>query len=249
MCAADKEVREDAWRRLFSNIHHHGTRGTASTHAVPFLARIAKAGPQPTRPTALLMLSRLAIDWHEEYDLPGGIDTVAWRAVAAEFTPGKMVARYDGEFTAEEDPDRRRSLQEARTYCTGGGTPDSRASALVSYDAVRAGSTYAARTPARTLAVPGWPRSTTHLPFEFECEVPRSGGGSSQSCPAAVLVDEPTDLHVRVRGRFDGLRTVAGIVPEDGSHGGVAGHVDVADRSPCTSTLPVFSSLYGLSAP
>ncbi|MEU0213171.1 hypothetical protein ABZ235_32555 [Streptomyces canus] len=81
VCAADKEVREGAWRQLFSNIYHQGTRDTASPHAVPFIARIARAGPQPTRPTALLMLTRLAVDWHDEYDLPGGIDTAAWRAV------------------------------------------------------------------------------------------------------------------------------------------------------------------------
>ncbi|MFJ9100805.1 hypothetical protein ACIRJM_20340 [Streptomyces sp. NPDC102405] len=138
VCGADDQAREDAWRRLFSNIFHQGTRDTASPHAVPFLARIAIAGPRPARPTALLMLTRLAIDWHDEYDLPGGIDTVAWRAVAADFTPEKMVAWYDGELAAAEDPERRRSLQEARAYCAAGGTPDSRASALVSYDAVRA---------------------------------------------------------------------------------------------------------------
>ncbi|MER5893843.1 hypothetical protein [Streptomyces sp. NPDC001876] len=138
VCGADEEAREAAWNQLFSNIFHQGSRYTASSCAVPFLARIATAGPQPARPTALLMMTRLAIDWHDEYDLPGGIDTVAWRAAAAEFTPAKMAAWHDEELAVEEDPERRRVLEEGRAYCVAGGTFDSRASALASYDAVRA---------------------------------------------------------------------------------------------------------------
>ncbi|MFD4644732.1 hypothetical protein [Streptomyces sp. NPDC058441] len=138
VCGDDEAASEDAWRHLFSNIFHQGTRYTASPYAVPFLSRIAIAGPQPTRPTALLMLTRLAVDWHDEYDLPGGIDTVAWRAAAAEFTPEKMVAWYDEELAVEEDPDKRQTLEEVQAYCAAGGLIDSRASALPSYDAVRA---------------------------------------------------------------------------------------------------------------
>ncbi|MET7600513.1 hypothetical protein ACWERY_29690, partial [Streptomyces sp. NPDC004082] len=80
VCGPDAEARENAFCSLFSNIFHQGTRFSASPYAVPFLARIAVAGPVGARADALLLLTRLAIDWHDEYDLPLGIDTAAWRA-------------------------------------------------------------------------------------------------------------------------------------------------------------------------
>ncbi|MGX1472858.1 UNVERIFIED_CONTAM: hypothetical protein RKD50_001666 [Streptomyces canus] len=74
VCEPDQEARENAFRSLFSNIFHQGTQYSASPYAVPFLARIAVAGPAGARADGLL-LTRLAIDWHDEYDLPLGIDT------------------------------------------------------------------------------------------------------------------------------------------------------------------------------
>ncbi|MFI6151536.1 hypothetical protein ACIBCA_02435 [Kitasatospora sp. NPDC051170] len=41
------------------------------------LARIAVAGPPGARLDALWLLTRLAVDWHDEYDLPLGINTAA----------------------------------------------------------------------------------------------------------------------------------------------------------------------------
>ncbi|MFJ5073184.1 HEAT repeat domain-containing protein [Streptomyces sp. NPDC088553] len=137
VCGDNEASRDSALASLFSNIFHQGTRYSASPHAVPFLARIAVAGPRPVRVDTLWLLKCLAVDWHDEYDLPAGIDTVAWRA-AAEFTPERCVAWYDECLAAEQDPTKRRELEEARAYCVAGGTFDSRVSALVSYDAVRA---------------------------------------------------------------------------------------------------------------
>ncbi|MEU2408671.1 HEAT repeat domain-containing protein [Streptomyces rubiginosohelvolus] len=134
----DGEARRKAWSMLFSNVFHQGSRYTASPYTVPFFARIAIAGRHPARSSALTMLKVLAIDWHDEYDLPGGIDTAAWRTVAAEFTPQREVAWYDEQIAVEADPEKRRGLQETRAYCAAGGTIDARASALVCYDAVRA---------------------------------------------------------------------------------------------------------------
>ncbi|MEV7643380.1 HEAT repeat domain-containing protein [Streptomyces rubiginosohelvolus] len=137
-CGEDGDARERAWNMLFSNIFHQGSRYTASPYTVPFFARIAIAGPHPARSSALTMLKVLAIDWHDEYDLPGGIDTVAWRSVAAEFSPQRLVAWYDEQIAVEANPERRRGLEETRAYCAAGGTIDDRASSLVCYDAVRA---------------------------------------------------------------------------------------------------------------
>ncbi|CAL9333996.1 hypothetical protein SUDANB150_07628 [Streptomyces sp. enrichment culture] len=81
MCGLDNEARESAFCSLFGNTFHQSTRCSASPYAVPFLTRIAVAGPVGARADALL-LTRLAIDWHDEYDLPLGIDTAAWRATA-----------------------------------------------------------------------------------------------------------------------------------------------------------------------
>ncbi|WP_142146622.1 hypothetical protein [Streptomyces sp. SLBN-31] len=83
LCGLGEEARKSAFRSLFGNIFHQGTRYSASPYAVPFLTRIAVAGPVGARADALLLLTRLAIDWHDEYDLPLGIDTAAGGAAAS----------------------------------------------------------------------------------------------------------------------------------------------------------------------
>ncbi|MFI6588179.1 HEAT repeat domain-containing protein [Embleya sp. NPDC050493] len=136
VCGPDEEAREDAFRSLFGNIFHQGTRYSASPYAVPFLARIAATGPPGARGDALLLLTRLAVDWHDEYDLPLGIDTAAWRAAAV--SPEETLRWYDEEIAAETDEQRLRGLREARAYCAAGHPIDAREGALRSYDAVRA---------------------------------------------------------------------------------------------------------------
>ncbi|MDR6980812.1 hypothetical protein J2X68_007554 [Streptomyces sp. 3330] len=136
VCGPDEEARESAFRSLFSNIFHQGTRYSASPYAVPFLARIAVAGPAGARADALLLLTRLAIDWHDEYNLPLGIDTAAWRAAA--ISPEENLRWYDEQIAAETDEERLKNLREARAYCAAGHPVDAREGALRSYDAVRA---------------------------------------------------------------------------------------------------------------
>ncbi|MEU5769733.1 hypothetical protein ABZ782_27825 [Streptomyces asoensis] len=136
VCGPDEEARESAFRSLFGNIFHQGTRYSASPYAVPFLVRIAVAGPVGARADALLLLTRLAIDWHDEYDLPLGIDTAAWRAAAT--SPEENLRWYDEQIAAEIDEERLKHLREGRTYCAAGHPVDAREGALRSYDAVRA---------------------------------------------------------------------------------------------------------------
>ncbi|MGI5134308.1 HEAT repeat domain-containing protein [Streptomyces sp. CA-106110] len=138
LCGKDEAARESALMSLFSNIFHQGTRYSASPHAVPFLARIALAGPQPVRDGVLSLLTRLAIDWHDEYDLPRGIDIKAWRAAAAKLSMDEALAWYDEQIAAELDEKKRSRLTETRAEWAAGRLMDSRASALLSYDAVRA---------------------------------------------------------------------------------------------------------------
>ncbi|MFD5344674.1 HEAT repeat domain-containing protein [Streptomyces anulatus] len=137
VCCDDEDPRKNAWLHLFNTIFHQGSRYTSSAAAVPFFARIARSGPQHARPTALEMLTRLAVDWHDEYTLPTGIDTATWRTLAAENTPEKMAAWYGEQLATEDDPELRRILKGARDFCLEGGTPDAHASTLPSYDAVR----------------------------------------------------------------------------------------------------------------
>lgn len=111
VCCDDEDSRKNAWLHLFNTIFHQGSRYTSSAAAVPFFARIARSGPQHARPTALEMLTRLAVDWHDEYTLPAGIDTATWRTAAAENTPEKMAAWYGEQLAAEDDPERRRILR------------------------------------------------------------------------------------------------------------------------------------------
>jgi hypothetical protein len=136
VCGPDGEARESAFRSLFGNIFHQGTRYSASPYAVPFLARIAVAGPASARVDALMLLTRLAVDWHDEYDLPLGIDTVAWRAAAV--SPEENLRWYDEQIAAETDEERLKNLRKARAYCAAGHPVDGREGALRSYDAVRA---------------------------------------------------------------------------------------------------------------
>ncbi|MFF7138874.1 hypothetical protein ACFZBZ_42025 [Streptomyces sp. NPDC008196] len=136
VCGPDQEAQESAFRSLFSNIFHQGSRYSASPYAVPFLARIALAGPAGARARALLLLTRLAIDWHDEYSLPLGIDTAAWRAAA--ISPEENLRWYDEQIAAETDEEQLKSLREGRAYCAAGHPVDTREGALRSYDAVRA---------------------------------------------------------------------------------------------------------------
>ncbi|MFD7161144.1 HEAT repeat domain-containing protein [Kribbella sp. NPDC059898] len=134
-CSADQAAREKAFSNLFASIFHQGTRYSASPHAVPFLARIAIAGPPEARVDALWLLTRLAVDWHDEYDLPMGIDTVAWRAAAQ--PPEETVRWCDDQLTTETSDAKRRELEELREWAAAGNPVDGREGALRSYDAVR----------------------------------------------------------------------------------------------------------------
>lgn len=136
VCGQDEGAREAAFRSLFGNIFHQGTRYSASPYAVPFLPRIAVAGPPGSRADALLLLTRLAVDWHDEYDLPLGIDTAAWRAAA--ISPEENMRWYDEQIAGETDEERLKNLHEGRAYCAAGHPVDAREGALRSYDAVRA---------------------------------------------------------------------------------------------------------------
>ncbi|MFE6872495.1 HEAT repeat domain-containing protein [Kitasatospora sp. NPDC057692] len=134
-CGPDEKARESSFSSLFGNIFHQGTRYSASPYAVPFLTRIAVAGPADARINALL-LTRLAVDWHDEYDLPLGIDTAAWRTAA--ISPEENLRWYDEQIAAETDEERLKNLGEGRKYCAAGHPVDAREGALRSYDAVRA---------------------------------------------------------------------------------------------------------------
>lgn len=138
LCGHDEAARESALRSLSGNIFHQGTRYSASPYAVPFLARIALAGPRAVRDEVLSLLTRLAIDWHDEYDLPQGIDIKAWRAAAAELSMDEALAWYDERIAVEPDEEKRERIREIRAEWAAGRLMDSRASALLSYDAVRA---------------------------------------------------------------------------------------------------------------
>ncbi|MGW4381197.1 HEAT repeat domain-containing protein [Kitasatospora sp. NPDC004531] len=133
-CGADEKARDSAFRRLFGNIFHQGTRYSASPFAVPFLVRIAVAGPPDARIDALWLLTRLAVDWHDEYRLPLGIDTVAWRAAAPSHE--ETLRSFDEAIAAETDEGRLRHLHLGREHCAAGHPIDRREGALRSYDAV-----------------------------------------------------------------------------------------------------------------
>ncbi|MFJ9777642.1 hypothetical protein ACIRVF_41455 [Kitasatospora sp. NPDC101157] len=135
-CGEDEKARERAFERLFNSICHQGTRYSASPFAALFLARIAAQGPADARIEALMLLLRLAVDWHDTYDLPLGIDTVTWRAEAV--SPEENLRWYDEQIAAESDEARLEKLRQGREYCAAGHPIDAREGALRSYDAVRA---------------------------------------------------------------------------------------------------------------
>ncbi|WP_328492837.1 HEAT repeat domain-containing protein [Streptomyces sp. NBC_00414] len=138
LCGEDEAARKKAFGSLFSNIFHQGSRYRASPAAVPFLARIAVAGPPAAREETMWLLTRLAVDWHDEYRLTTGIDTAAWRAAASEGSPEKMLLWYDEQLAAETDEQQRRQLLDVRDRVAAGDSPDARWTALCSYDAVLA---------------------------------------------------------------------------------------------------------------
>ncbi|MEU8779087.1 hypothetical protein [Streptomyces sp. NPDC048606] len=138
LCGSDDEARNKAFTSLFSSIFHQGTRYSASPFAVPFLARIAVAGPAAARESAMWLLTRLAVDWHDEYDVTTGINVTGWRAAAAENGPQELLPWHEEQLAAETDPKRRAELREMRDWVAAGNSYDSRWSALQSYDAVLA---------------------------------------------------------------------------------------------------------------
>ncbi|MFF6794280.1 hypothetical protein ACFY9C_35020 [Streptomyces filamentosus] len=138
LCGSDDEAREQASRRLSNSIFHQGSRYSASPVAVPFLARIAVAGPAAAREDTMWLLTRLAVDWHDEYNVTTGINVAGWRAAAAECGPEECLPWYEEQPAAETDPGRRAELQETRDWVAAGNSPDSRWSALQAYDAVLA---------------------------------------------------------------------------------------------------------------
>ncbi|MFD8482033.1 hypothetical protein [Kitasatospora sp. NPDC059673] len=106
VCAPDEAARES------------GSRYSGSAYAVPFLARIAVAGPPGARADTLMLLTRLAIDRHDTYDLPLGIDTTA--RCAATISPEESLRWCDEEIAAETDESWLRLLRAGRAYCAAG---------------------------------------------------------------------------------------------------------------------------------
>ncbi|MEU2440214.1 HEAT repeat domain-containing protein [Streptomyces rubradiris] len=138
LCGTDDQARQEAFQSLFSSIFHQGSRYQASAHAVPFLARIAVAGPPAAREDTMWLLTRLAVDWHDEYDLTTGINTAGWRTAASEHTPEEELPWYEEQLAAATDEKQRTMLREIRDWVAAGNSPDARWSALQGYDAVLA---------------------------------------------------------------------------------------------------------------
>ncbi|MFJ2825884.1 hypothetical protein ACIO7M_32960 [Streptomyces toxytricini] len=138
LCGSDDEAREQAFISLFSSIFHQGSRYSASPVAVPFLARIAIAGPAAAREDTMWLLTRLAVDWHDEYDVTTGINVIGWRAAAAEWGPEELLPWCEEQLAVETDPEKRAKLQETRDWVAAGNSFDSRWWALQAYDAVLA---------------------------------------------------------------------------------------------------------------
>lgn len=62
----------------------------------------------------MLLLTRLAVDWHDEYDVTTGIDVAGWRAAAAEAEPEEFLPWYEEQLAYTTDTDERAQLQELR---------------------------------------------------------------------------------------------------------------------------------------
>ncbi|MFE0779124.1 hypothetical protein [Streptomyces sp. NPDC058861] len=136
LCGSDGEAREQAFSSLFGSIFHQGSRYSASPVAVPFLARVAVAGPAAAREDTMWLLTRLAVDWHDEYDVTTGINVTGWRAAAAEVGPKELLPWCEEQVAAATDADKRTQAQELRDWVAAGNSFDARWSALQSYDAV-----------------------------------------------------------------------------------------------------------------
>ncbi|MEV7642970.1 hypothetical protein AB0O32_23835 [Streptomyces rubiginosohelvolus] len=67
-----------------------------------------------------------------------GIDVAGRRAAAAEVGPEEFLPWYEEQLAGATDTDERAQLQELRDWLAAGNSPDSRWSALQSYDAVLA---------------------------------------------------------------------------------------------------------------
>ncbi|MGW4229436.1 hypothetical protein ACWEF9_09130 [Streptomyces sp. NPDC004980] len=138
LCGDDEEARRRAVTSLFDHLAHQGNRCQASPYAVPFLARIARLGPDPAREHALHLLTGLAVNWDEEREIIDGADITAWRAEAAANSPGKLLTDYDEAIATERDEQRRRNLHVTRDWLAAGNPIDARDSSMRSYDAVLA---------------------------------------------------------------------------------------------------------------
>ncbi|MEU8949327.1 HEAT repeat domain-containing protein [Streptomyces sp. NPDC048489] len=138
LCGIDEQARQHAVSSLFNHLAHQGSRCQASPYAVPFLSRIALAGPDPAREHALELLSGLAVNRDEEHEIINGADIAAWRAEAAENAPEKLLPLYKKDLATEQDEQRRRNLQDMRDWVAAGNPVAARDASMRSYDAVLA---------------------------------------------------------------------------------------------------------------
>ncbi len=132
----DEQARQQAVSSLFDHLAHQGTRCQASPYAVPFLARIALAGPGPARELALELLTGLAVNCEEESEIIDGADIAAWRAEAADNSSAKLLPLYEEALATEQDEQRRRNLQDIRDWVAAGNPVDARDASMRSYNAV-----------------------------------------------------------------------------------------------------------------
>ncbi|MFG2480954.1 HEAT repeat domain-containing protein [Streptomyces fagopyri] len=138
LCDDDEQARQQAVSSLFNHLAHQGSRCQASPYAVPFLARIALAGPGPAREHALELLTGLAVNGDEEREMIDGADIAAWRAEAAESSCDKLLPLYEEAVATEQDEHRRRNLQDTRDWVAAGNPIAARDASMRSYDAVLA---------------------------------------------------------------------------------------------------------------
>ncbi|MFE0451884.1 HEAT repeat domain-containing protein [Streptomyces sp. NPDC058914] len=138
LCGEDEQAQQKAFADLFDHLAHQGHRCQASPYAVPFLARIALAGPRSAREDAVHLLTRLAVDWDEEREIIDGTDIAAWRAEAAENSPEKLLPLFEEDLATEQDEQRRRNLQSTRDWLAAGNPIDARDCSMRSYDTVLA---------------------------------------------------------------------------------------------------------------